>query len=383
MTLLNKGLLISLALSTALSASQERFDFSNIRQQAMGGTKVTTAKSSSHFYQNPALLAKKNKFKIEMLKLGAGLNQSALDDLKKFNEVSEGENTQDQIDALKNLVPLKTNFTFNLLPALALTLKDINNTNIGFTTYGRGYINADIKRKTSPTLYIQGQTNIVSHLAIATKFDVANSPLYVGISPKYTYRTIFYDKQTGNETFVMTQTDLLKLANDLAHFEPDIYNLSGFGLDVGALYSYTTNEGEGLAGVTVQNLFSSLSGTQVVSNNTVTETKDVSVNDSLIVTLGNTMIYDLPVFRKFEFSVDYNLVAPTTSFLKRVHIGFEKKLTPILALRGGLNQGFIVGGFGVNLFLVKFDYAYFAEEMTNSIGKNTIKSHNIQFGILF
>jgi len=376
---IKKGLLLSLLITTSTYGFQEVYDFHNIRQKAMGGTQVATIKNSTSFYQNPAFLALEKTFKIEIPKIEISINKDLVDKMSEFSSLtSSSEDEEAQIDTLKNLVPLKAAAGGNILPVLTFTKKGF-----GLTAYGKSKIGAQLKRKTSPTLYVQGQTNIVSHLAIATQFDVANSPLYVGISPKYTYRTIFYDKQTGNETFVMTQSDLLKLANDLADFEPDVYNLSGFGLDVGALYSYTTSEGEGLAGITVQNLFSNLSGTQVVSSNTVTETKDVSVNDSLIVTLGNTMIYDLPVFKKFEFSVDYNLVAPTTSFLKRVHIGFEKKLTPILSLRGGLNQGFIVGGFGVNLFVVKFDYAYFAEEMSNSIGKNTIKSHNIQFGLLF
>ena len=379
--------IISIAISSALYSNQEIFDFHNIRQKAMGGTKVTTVKNASHFYQNPAILASENKFKLALPKFGYGINKALLEKMTEINNVSNGSNTEKQINALKDLVPLKAATTIDMYPILGFTTKKLGNTSLGLTSYAKGHLNGDLKKKTSPILYLEGNINATIQVGIARTLTVNNQDIHVGISPKYSYKGIFYNKETGENTYKMTQTELIKIANGLESFNPHMYMLSGFGLDIGALYPYSIEQGltsmYGTIGISIQNIISSLSGDQDIIVNDVSETKKIKTNDPIIITLGNTFNYKAPIIKNVEISTDYNIIAPTESILKRFHFGLEKKVGPIIALRGGLNQGFIVGGFGINLFMIKLDYAYFTEEISESIGKNTVESHNIQFGLLF
>ena len=63
-------------------------------------------------------------------------------------------------------------------------------------------------------------------------------------------------------------------------------------------------------------------------------------------------------------------------------VGAEKKISKI-ALRGGINQGYIGGGIGINLTVFHVNYAFFGEELGEKIGYNSLLTHNIQFGFSF
>lgn len=46
-----------------------------------------------------------------------------------------------------------------------------------------------------------------------------------------------------------------------------------------------------------------------------------------------------------------------------VHVGADLRLFTILDVRAGLNQGYVCGGLGLNLFLVELDAAFFGQEL--------------------
>ena len=376
---IKKGLLLSLLITTSTYGFQEVYDFHNIRQKAMGGTQVATMKNSTSFYQNPAFLALEKTFKVEIPKIEISINKDLIDKMSEFSTLTEAsEDEQAQIDTLKNLVPLKAAAGGNILPVLTFTKKGF-----GLTAYGKSKIGAQLKRKTSPTLYMEGNYDINVQLGLSHTIEYEDKQIHMGLSPRYISRSIFYNQETGSNTFSLTQTDLLKIANGLAEFSPNVYKVSGIAVDYGALYQYKSKYGNGLAGLTIKNLVSSLSGTQeIVSGNQTTE-NEIKTKDNIILTVGNSIKYKAPFLGKIDLATDFNLIAPTDSFIKRILIGAEKKLTPILSLRGGLNQGFIVGGFAINIFILKIDYAYFAEEFSSSIGKNVVESHNFQIGMFF
>ncbi|RAP25940.1 hypothetical protein DID74_02670 [Candidatus Marinamargulisbacteria bacterium SCGC AG-333-B06] len=379
MTHIKKGLLLSLLITTSTYGFQEVYDFHNIRQKAMGGTQVATAKDSTSFYQNPALLALEKSFKIAIPRIEISINKTLAEKISEFMSL-EGSSKDEQakIDTLKDLVPLKATAGGNILPALTFTKKGF-----GLTAYAKSKIGAQLKRKTSPTLYMEGNYDVNVQLGLSHTIEYEDKKIHMGLSPRYISRSIFYNKETGKNTYKLTQTELLKITNGLSKFNPNIYQVSGISLDYGALYQYKSKYGNGLAGLTIKNLVSSLSGTQKIVSGNQTTKNEIKTKDNMILTIGNSLNHNVAFLGKIELATDFNLIAPTDSIIKRIHIGAEKKLTPVLSLRGGLNQGFVVCGFAINLFILKIDYAYFAEEFSSSIGKNIVESHNFQLGMLF
>ncbi len=191
-------------------------------------------------------------------------------------------------------------------------------------------------------------------------------------------------KSNYNVKSFSSQSDLIKITNGITELDPNLYELAGIGIDAGGLYSYELKSGaKGNVGFSIKNLLSFMSGNKDIVENGLLVNKKVNHNDSLVLSIGNSIEVNLPIITKVQLATDYNVIAPTQSFVKRIHIGAEKNILKFLDLRGGINQGFIVGGFGINLFLLQLDYAYFTEEFSGYIGKNTVETHNLQFSLLF
>ena len=86
----------------------------------------------------------------------------------------------------------------------------------------------------------------------------------------------------------------------------------------------------------------------------------------------------------FTWAADYQLISPDTSFFKKTHLGLEKSvLFDIVKLRGGLNQGYVTAGFGIDVWLVKFNYAYYTQELGPEIGMEPLKTHVFDLSFIF
>lgn len=56
------------------------------------------------------------------------------------------------------------------------------------------------------------------------------------------------------------------------------------------------------------------------------------------------------------------------SLFKRIHLGGETKIYKILIVRAGINQGYLCGGLGLNLPILKIDVATYGEELSANVG---------------
>ena len=55
----------------------------------------------------------------------------------------------------------------------------------------------------------------------------------------------------------------------------------------------------------------------------------------------------------------------------------------MLKLRGGLNQGFVVGGFGFDFLIAHINYAYHAEALGSEINISPVSYHVFELGFSF
>ncbi|RAP31761.1 hypothetical protein DID78_00360 [Candidatus Marinamargulisbacteria bacterium SCGC AG-343-D04] len=360
--------------SSYLSAYVGVFDSYNIRQMAMGGTHVVAIKDSTAFYQNPAVLELEKKFKIAIPRVGLGINPTYLNKLSGIQDNMDSEDESEQIKYLKTLIPLDIGASVSLSPLLTFSKKSF-----GISMFSEGQVSGFLRRKSSPTLRVEGHADTSVVMGLSRTFHTSSTPFYVGIAPKFVHRVTIYDKSTGSETLTLSQSDIIKHVNGITEQSIDYYESSGMSVDLGVLYPFKYTFSEGFYGLTVRNFVSSLSGKKEING----VSKDVGQFLPFVCTVGVGMNYDFPYLGKLYFAGDYNLVAPTKSFFKRIHLGVEKKIWKILDLRGGINQGYIVGGVGLNLYLVKIDYAFFAQELSETIGASSVNTQHIRLGILF
>ena len=94
---------------------------------------------------------------------------------------------------------------------------------------------------------------------------------------------------------------------------------------------------------------------------------------------------------------DFELQGGVSTYEKRIHLGLERELfkrfdnmlAKSFILRMGINEGFIVGGFGIRILNIKklsvlhLNYAYYAEELGAEIGHNTAEYQTVEIGFLF
>jgi hypothetical protein len=130
--------------------------------------------------------------------------------------------------------------------------------------------------------------------------------------------------------------------------------------------------------MSVRNIGSSLSGSREVAS----VNESAQVNLPIETTIGIAMTPKLPLIGDILMAADYT-VSPSDSIYTSLHLGVEKKLFfDTVNLRCGVNQGYLVGGIGIDLRIFHFDYVYFAKELGHTAGDKPDLMHAIEIGFL-
>tara|TARA_A100001015_G_scaffold174960_1_gene194502 strand:- start:7098 stop:8231 length:1134 start_codon:yes stop_codon:yes gene_type:complete len=356
-------------------ASQETYEIYTVREKAMGATTVANIKNSHQFNRNSALLSYKKRASLSLPKLSIGLSTDYIDNSDTLERLANAnEDLSAQMQDLKSLVPMDFSMNAALSPGLSFTMPYF-----GLKVYSAAEIAAKLLRKSSPTLYIAGSYATVIQAGISKEFFIKDHNYSFGISPKYIFKNTIYDKTTGNDEARFTQAEILQHINDINEQEVSWYSSSGYSLDLGIATEFTRGYTEGIFGISAKNLISSLKGEKTIQN----ENQSVSETEPVVVTVGTNMNVQIPKIKKLIIATDYDIVAPTQNAFKRFHLGLEKNLYNFLKLRGGVNQGFIVGGVSLNLYIIKLDYAYFGQELTSTLGNSPLLTHNLMLSLIF
>ena len=397
-------LLIFGVLSQAVLAQIIPIDTFNTRQNALGNVRVALPEPSRALFTNPAGLSvfigenplqkdkqqrpstKRNYFSI--LKFTGSFQDSAFDTLDTLQSLSDTTSTTEKIDVIRDLIPQTNEFKSNL-DILFWTRK-----NFGIGIYTNNLISFNARRKSNPELVLNFNQDIVLGVGYSKVFkDTA-----IGITPKLVNRINLYDQNnlSNPRSFELSQDDLIDISNDDNADRLDDFKAlhsKGFLLDIGFLRTLDTPYGNGHWGATITNIGPELSGKPSGSDQTV-KTKVPStgtIGASIASNSTNFLLKDTIIL------ADFDVLTEAKDFKKRIHMGIERELfreynnflAKSLFVRAGINQGFIVGGFGIKLFnfrslsLLNLDYSYFTEELGEKIGMNTAKFHTIQLSFIF
>ncbi len=74
--------------------------------------------------------------------------------------------------------------------------------------------------------------------------------------------------------------------------------------------------------------------------------------------------------KQFHFFADIEDLFNTNGeqFINKIHLGAEYQM-PVLSFQAGFNRGYPTIGVGVDVWVLRFNYAYFTEELTGSPGQ--------------
>lgn len=350
-----------LCLSTALSAgiTEQGPAFTSIRQLAMGGTGVAITYDEHALYQNPAGL-KLAKFDIDLPKFRAHLDVNSADNLDTFQELFDAEEVGEAKDVLSSLVPSHLSAAAAMSPIFSLTLPGF-----GVGAFSQADVAANFKNKFNPKVETQVQIDVGGYLGYAFEgLPFLGDKIMTGISAG------FITRQSGSEVF-----DASTFASD-EEFEFDLNNTVGMTYNLGFLMPYE-KWGNGYVGLTFNNLFGTLSSQS-------DDSQTVEIEDTITLGLGHYA--DLPLIGETLLAADFDVVSyeGRDNFLLRLGLGAEKKvLYDCILLRGGVNDGYIVGGFGFDLWILQVNYAYHAAELGDEPGERALEQHAIEIGLFF
>jgi hypothetical protein len=320
----------------------------NIRSQAMGGAGIAMPRGSFSYVYNPAILVER-KFNLSLTGLRVELSKGFFDvidymrdnsdNFKKLGKDSINVSVDEKSQIMHELrVDATTLDNIWFKPMLApLVGATIENFGVGMYNIARVGVKLDVGI-IDPSIKAFAQNDLVLSFGYGQNVD---ENLAIGIGTKIIRRfesetiDIAIEKTEGMNATIDTSFDQMKKGK------------TGFGIDIGAIY--TLNEKMKLSAV-AQDLFCRI-GTD---------------NPPLNLKFGMAYQYTKQLQIYADVVDLFNMNGE--QFINKIHLGAEYRM-PVLSFQAGFNRGYPTIGFGIDVWVLRFNYAYFTDELTGSPGQ--------------
>ncbi|NBV83888.1 hypothetical protein EBR57_07200 [bacterium] len=365
-----------LTTTTTLHAAPERdIAFDTIRRMAMGGAATTITYDDSAVMINPAGLARVKGPTIKAPRIGVDIGTDFWDASSKLSELKSAN--EDNVEIIDSLIGTKGSVRFRLAPLAAIT-----NKGFGLGAFGGTDFHLQINQEGS--LDMAGYGDAVGAVGIARDFTFFGTRVDLGVAVKALTRISIYDKISGRQEVHLSESDLTTRINDGTLTDAfSQFGSSGIGMDIGFLTDITLFDTPATIGGAVRNIGTTLTGQQDVGTGNLTHTNTVTTTVPVVSTLGLSITPKLPFVGDLLMAIDYQF-APADDTYNSIRMGVEKKLFfDTVHLRGGINQGYIVGGLGVDLRILHFDFAYYSRELGSKPGDIPDPMYTAQLGFFF
>jgi hypothetical protein len=422
-----KKLLLIFLISALGGAAANPIAYFSPKRLGMGGAGIAVVEKENSYFYNPAHAAAiKGSFHLPPFLLAPNViyaNSETRDILDKVNSSADSgdDNDSEKVKTFRKIIPAQLGLGGGYSTGLVFSLDDIGS--FAFGAYGQGQFDAKVLNRLSPRFDLTGSAYGVPALTYAREislepflqepenpeaFSLASILKHLknpaaGITLKHISRASFYDPDEGQE---MLSVEVLDLLGEDAVPPLSARVGSGLGFDLGAQTGIDSPVGVVTAAVTLQNLFTTLRGTQYEFV-TTNEDLDNFEADAYKQTIPFTATFGLalqaspfanPPFQPEDeaedntpfltqtfkytygfmnfilpdttYAVDFDFVAPDSTFFQRLHLGLEQPyFDGLIDLRLGLNQGYPTFGLGANLGWYHAGFLYYTEELGREIGQ--------------
>ena len=335
--LVSAALLTLLIYSNLFAGANRGVFYNTMRNRAMGGVGIISAKGATAFINNPALL-NRGKVSVSPFSLQFLLNNSFLDLADFLGDNAENFANFDTLSsATLDTIYRDLNKIDNRWMKLGVPLSSaITVRNIGIAIYGDigGELKID-KGIYEPRFFARGIIDRVITFGYGKGVDFVMPGLKAGAAVKIITREEAKELKLGFSVIEGGGDAIEALLDSLSSTK------TGFGIDIGGLYSL--NDKIEL-GIVVADILGNI------------EDDDIAPN----LKLGASYRLLKRISAEINFVDLFN--TDGTNFFKRVHIGGEVDLL-FLKLRGGFYQGYPSFGLGINLVIIQLDFAAWTEEI--------------------
>jgi hypothetical protein len=380
----------------SFAETSESLNIQGLRQRAMGSVGVASSRGESALLTNPANLAY-STFAFKLPRISVDINQETLENQTKLEDLVDPE-VDDEMrrEFLFDLAPLSIALKQRLYPGLSLVTKGF-----GAGVFVENNILAELDSSSDDVeLNLRGNTDIVPAIGFAQEVDFLDKKTALGVSAKFITRYRIYDQTTGDNEFKANLNDLIRILGNKDNKKAiESVEVKGVGFDIGFLRPVDSYRfGKGHWGIAAQNIGATLKGTKVLIESEVESDVDYEEKIDMTSTVGcslkNTNLRRYLNASKWfvgdtTYAVDYAFISNDSDYRKNLNLGIEQELLgKYLKLRGGVNDGYIVGGVGVDLYIWKFpllhfNYVNYTEEYGEKTGENPVQYQAFEVGVLF
>ncbi|AKL97818.1 OmpP1/FadL family transporter [Endomicrobium proavitum] len=366
--------------SVSLSYAVDRYDLiKGYRVNGMGGAFTAVADDENAFFYNPAGITQRDGYLLQIISIDAQIQDMNFF-TKRFKDISNFDNLplDEQLDLLKQS------------PSISLSLP-----NLSFLTapiaVGNNYLSF------GAGIFASGEASF--------KFDLSATRMYVDFNIS---GTGFFAVPVAYQITDLSAIDLpgklsiganfkyIERIKASAYFDSDEWdNMSskyfygtGFGADLGLLYTFTKELNFGLQvkdvwGTKIKYDSSSASSTGTTDYSNYEETIKPMLNFG--VSYVPERIFNIETNNRLTLAADIRDFAgsdnePDGEFYKKLHVGAEYRFSPF-ALRLGLNSGNIAFGLGIETNGFQLAYAYFGQDSQYSSETAWVNQFTLAFKV--
>ena len=338
----------AISLFNCLGAEALELDYfyRGIRPLGMGDAFTAIADDKNAAFYNPSGLNSVKRGRLEVLPVLVEYSQNSKEFVSDLGKIDEND-VQGTMDVMRKHIGKYQHVR-------ALVFPNYTRHNLEIGAFASGKLNAEIHQPSYPYLDVNGGFDTGGVLALAKGFDHKQNRLQVGITGLYVQR------RGVNRQY--TAVDLTKNNYD---FQDDLKTGSSFGFNLGMIYTFNEVAWKPSVALAVQNVGDMDFG------NSVGKVKQ-AVNFGVAF---HKTIASMPAV----FALDYKDIAGSLGDDKdkgkRLHVGAEIRPFKMLALRGGLNQGYGTFGLELNLWVIQLSYARYTEEVGAYAGQKKDERH--------
>lgn len=359
-TILALCAMMVLGAAPASASEMDKF-YSGVRPLGMGNAFAAVADDENAAFYNPAGLTYVEEGRVELINPKINVSTNTLDFQKDASNLNTGD-TVAAVDMMRKYIGKHQHMALDLFP-------NYTRHNFEIGVLGKVSLDAEINSPSFPVL--QADLKNDAGIIVALGHSFMEDKLRAGVTLKYIQRKRFYKEFTAVD-FASSNTSY--------NFNDNLKTASKFGADLGFTYQFEDKDWKPRIALVIQNI-----GDMNFGDYQATATSPVIPNAiKQQINLGGAVTRDLWI-TKATLAADYNDVAGSVGTDKdkgkRLHMGAEIKFPKILALRAGLNQGYMSYGAGLDFWLLKLDYAYYKEEVGAYAGQREDTRHALELSI--
>lgn len=339
--------LAALLLACPVLARELPTFYRGVRPLGMGGAFTAVADDANAIFYNPAGLDKIRQAGVGLVNPLVEVNKNGVD----FYRDAKDADLNDTAEVTR----LLQDHMGDYLHARAALYPNFAMRRFAVGVLGQATANAQPNNSAYPEVDVEALASVSGHAGLG--FGFFEGVLKVGGAAKYVRAERLQQIYTAAEIAAEGFEDRV---------QDDLKQGSGWGLDAGAMVEFPVALKPTLA-VTVQNLGDVELGDAGTLPQQINVGVSISHSFSWITLIGAADWVDV--------TTD---VGSDDDPYKRLHLGVEAQLWQRLAVRCGLSQGYGAFGVGLDLWMLKFDYATYAEELGSAAGNRADRRHSLQ-----